>query len=558
MRDHCVQRPVHIVAWPKIWTTTSHRRPSNRKLAALPLAIGIALGIPMAAQASFPAEVDLSSLDGSNGFVLNGEAQYDFSGVAVSAAGDINGDGIGDLLIAARGADPNGSGSGRSYVVFGSDGALPNPFDLSTLNSLNGFWLNGEAVDDRSGSSVSAAGDINGDGIDDLIIGAPYADPNGNRSGRSYVVFGSDAGLANPFNLSTLNGSNGFVLNGEGAFDRSGRSVSAAGDINGDGVDDLIIGADGADPNGNYSGRSYVVFGSASELPNPFDLATLNGSNGFVLNGEAADDGSGRSVSAAGDINGDGIDDLIIGASSADPNGSYSGRSYVVFGSDTDLPNPFELSSINGTNGFVLDGEAAGDQSGRSISAAGDINGDGIDDLIIGAFTADPNGPSSGRSYVVFGSNNGFPNPFELSSLNDSNGIVLNGEAEDDLSGRSVSAAGDINGDGIDDLIIGADGADPNGNSSGRSYVVFGSDAGLPNPFELSSLNGSNGFVLNGEAEDDLSGRSVSAAGDINGDGIDDLIIGAYGADPNGAGSGRSYVVFGRGDAVFSDRFESE
>jgi hypothetical protein len=558
MRDHPVQRPGHIVAGQKIRAANSYRSPSNGKLAALPLAIGIALGTPLTAQASFPAEVDLSSLDGSNGVVLDGEAQYDFSGVAVSAAGDINGDGIGDLLIAARGADPNGSGSGRSYVVFGSDGALPSPFDLSTLNSLNGFWLNGEAVDDRSGSSVSAAGDINGDGIDDLIIGAPYADPNGNRSGRSYVVFGSDAGLANPFDLSTLNGSNGFALNGEGAFDRSGRSVSAAGDINGDGVDDLIIGADGANPNGNYSGRSYVVFGSASELPNPFELSTLNGSNGFVLNGEAVYDGSGRSVSAAGDINGDGIDDLIIGASSADPNGSYSGRSYVVFGSDTDLPNPFELSSINGMNGFVLNGEAAGDQAGQSISAAGDINGDGIDDLIIGAFTADPNGAASGRSYVVFGSDAELPNPFNLSTLNGSNGFALNGEAVGDNSGRSVSAAGDINGDGIDDLIIGADGADPNGNFSGRSYVVFGSDAGLPSPLELSSLNGSNGFVLSGEAEDDLSGRSVSAAGDINGDGIDDLIIGAPYADPNGSASGRTYVVFGRGDAVFGDRFESE
>jgi hypothetical protein len=485
MRDHPVQRPGHIVAGQKIRAANSYRSPSNGKLAALPLAIGIALGTPLTAQASFPAEVDLSSLDGSNGVVLDGEAQYDFSGVAVSAAGDINGDGIGDLLIAARGADPNGSGSGRSYVVFGSDGALPSPFDLSTLNSLNGFWLNGEAVDDRSGSSVSAAGDINGDGIDDLIIGAPYADPNGNRSGRSYVVFGSDAGLANPFDLSTLNGSNGFVLNGEGAFDRSGRSVSAAGDINGDGVDDLIIGADGANPNGNYSGRSYVVFGSASELPNPFELSTLNGSNGFVLNGEAVYDGSGRSVSAAGDINGDGIDDLIIGAFTADPNGAASGRSYVVFGSDAELPNPFNLSNLNGSNGFVLNGEAVGDNSGRSVSAAGDINGDGIDDLIIGADGADPNGNFSGRSYVVFGSDAGLPSPLELSSLNGSNGFVLSGEAEDDLSGRSVSAAGDINGDGIDDLIIGAPYADPNGSASGRTYVVFGrGDAVFGDRFE--------------------------------------------------------------------------
>ncbi len=139
-----------------------------------------------------------------------------------------------------------------------------------------------------------------------------------------------------------------------------------------------------------------------------------------------------------------------------------------------------------------------------------------------------------------------FPAELELSALDGTNGFVINGEAASDSSGYSVSAAGDINGDGIDDLIIGADGAGPNGNVSGRSYVVFGSDTGFASPFELSGLDGSNGVVLNGETTYDFSGGSVSAADDINGDGIDDLIIGAIGADPNGLYSGRSYVVFGR------------
>ena len=481
----------------------------------------------------FPAEFNLSDLDGSNGFVLNGEESFNFSGRSVSAAGDINDDGIDDLIIGAYRA--GNSRIGRSYVVFGSAIGLPNPFNLSSLNGSNGFVLNGESAFDYSGRTVSAAGDINGDGIDDLIIGAYRADPDGNDSaGRSYVVFGSDTGLPNPLDLSSLNGTNGFKLNGEAAFDDSGFSVSAAGDINSDGIDDLIIGAVGADPNGNSrAGRSYVVFGSDTGLPNPFDLSSLDGTNGFKLNGEAAFDDSGYSVSAAGDINSDGIDDLIIGAVGAAPNGnSIAGRSYVVFGSASGLPNPFNLSSLNGSTGFVLNGEALGDYSGRSVSAAGDINGDGIDDLIIGATGAEPNGDRfAGRSYVVFGSDSSLPNPFDLSSLNGSNGFVLNGEAERDFSGVSVSAAGDINGDGIDDLIIGAYGADPNGNSdAGRSYVVFGSDSSLPNPFDLSSLNGSNGFVLNGEVGDDYAGRSVSAAGDINGDGIDDLIIGATNA----------------------------
>ena len=548
------------------WSRTrNHARPGcQHRALALAIAGALALGMQSGAQSqSFPAAINLSNPDrGSTGFVLNGEAAGDRSGKSVSAAGDINGDGIDDLIIGAYRADPNGNDSGRSYVVFGSASGLPNLFNLSSINGLNGFVLNGESEYDRSGCSVSAAGDINGDGIDDLIIGAYLADSNGNsRAGRSYVVFGSDTGLPNPFNLSSLNGNNGFVLNGEESFDYSGRSVSAAGDINGDGIDDLIIGADEADPNDNMgAGRSYVVFGSDSGLPNPFNLSSINGLNGFVLNGEAANDASGRSVSAAGDINGDGIDDLIIGALGADANDNIiAGRSYVVFGSDSGLPNPFNLSSLNGNNGFVLNGEESFDYAGRSVSAAGDINGDGIDDLIIGADGAAPNGNGSGRSYVVFGSDSGLPNPFNLSSLNGSNGFELNGKAEFDFSGRSVSAAGDINGDGIDDLIIGAYAADVNGNNSGQSYVVFGSASGLPNPFDLSSLNGTNGFWFNGEAAADQSGRSVSAAGDINGDGADDLIIGANGADPNGImNAGRSYVLFGIvvTDLVFRDSFE--
>jgi len=263
----------------------------------------------------------------------------------------------------------------------------------------------------------------------------------------------------------------------------------------------------------------------AQAFPPSINLGSLSGADGFRLDGVAVSDNSGLSVNAAGDINGDGLGDLIVGAWAADPNGGQSGSSYVVFGQSTGFAATLALSSLIGSNGFRLDGVVASDFSGFSVSAAGDINGDGFGDLIVGAYRADPNGSASGSSYVVFGKSTGFTATLALSSLSGSNGFRLDGEAAGDYSGYSVSAAGDINGDGIGDLIVGATGADPNGNaSSGSSYVVFGKDTATVGNFTptlaLSGLTGSNGFRLDGVAAYDRSGYSVSAAGDINGDGL--------------------------------------
>jgi Ca2+-binding RTX toxin-like protein len=497
--------------------------------------------------ADFAAVIELSGLDGTTGLVVNG-ASGEAAGVAVASAGDVNGDGYDDFIISS-----SDSTNGAAYVVFGMASGFPASLDLSTLDGTNGFKLSGAAAGDAAGPSLSSAGDVNGDGYDDVIIGVRYNDPNGSKSGASYVVFGKASGFAADLDLSTLSGANGFKLSGVTAGDRSGVSVSSAGDINGDGYDDLIVGADAADTPASNSGASYVVFGKDGGFAANLDLSTLDGTNGFKLSGVAASDSSGHAVASAGDVNCDGFDDLIIGARTANPNGSHSGASYVVFGKAGGFAANLNLFTLNGTNGFKLSGVAAGDQSGFSVASAGDVNGDGFADVIIGAYFAAPHGTLSGASYVVFGKASGFPANFNLSTLDGSNGFKLSGETAQDFSGFSVSSAGDVNGDGYDDLFIGAKNADPHGSNSGSSYVVFGQAGGFAANLDLSTLDGTNGFKLNGVAANDVSGFRVASAGDVNNDGFSDLIIGALGVDTNGSNSGAAYIVFGHATTAASN-----
>ena len=468
--------------------------------------------------------------------------------------GDDDGDNVHDIIVTASdGAAANDVDQAVAITVTDEY----EPFELSMLDGGNGFTLPGIDAGDRSGASVSSAGDVNGDGYDDLIIGAWYADPNGrNNAGETYVVYGgaSAPGTSGVLDLSDLDGTNGFTLSGIDANDLSGNSVSSAGDVNGDGYDDLIIGAYFADPNGSYSGETYVVYGGASApgTNGVLDLSDLDGTNGFILNGIDRGDESGWSVSSAGDVNGDGYDDLIIGAWRGDPNGSNSGETYVVYGgaSAPGTDGVLDLSMLNGSNGFILNGIDARDFSGNSVSSAGDVNGDGYDDLIIGAFYANPNGDSNaGETYVIYGgaSVSGTGGRLNLSTLDGTDGFILNGIDQYDRSGRSVSSAGDVNGDGYDDLIIGAYGASP----AGETYVVYGgaSAPGTGGVLELSALDGANGFRLDGIDRGDRAGFSVSSAGDVNGDGYDDLIIGAHEAGRNGDRSGETYVVYGGASA---------
>jgi Ca2+-binding RTX toxin-like protein len=486
--------------------------------------------------------INLSRLDGTIGFTMKGIDSGDLAGFSASDAGDVNGDGFADLIVSAYQADPGGrSNAGESYVVFGR-GSFGASLELSALNGNNGFRLNGIAANDRSGFSVSGAGDVNGDGFDDLIIGSNQTDLIvGGEIGEAYIVFGR-ASFGASLGLGGLSGGNGVRLVGAGPEELTGFSVSGAGDINRDGFADVIVGALQADPDGRTNaGESYVVFGRGN-LGATLDLGTLNGNNGFTVEGVAAGDQSGVSVSEVGDVNGDGRADFIVGANGAD---GSSGAAYVVFGRGS-FNATLDLSALNGNNGFRMEGLAPLDTLGFSVSSAGDVNGDGIDDLIVGASRADLRGADNvGQAYLVYGRTN-FGANVDLGRLNGTNGLTINGVSDGDEAGVSVSGAGDVNADGFADVVVGAFRADPGGErNAGSAYVVFGGGS-LGATVELRQLDGDTGFRLDGIEVLDNAGRSVSGAGDLNGDGIDDLIVSGHQADPGGrSAAGESYAVFG-------------
>lgn len=426
--------------------------------------------------------------------------------------------------------------------------SFPATIELSEIAAGDGslgFVINGVNIADASGISVAIIDDVNGDGIDDVLVGAHYADRGeGTDAGEAYVVFGSESVFGGSLDLSALDGTNGFVIYGADSYDEIGSAVSSAGDINGDGIGDIIVGGHQFSYGRAGAGASYVIFGNADGFPAAIELASLDGNDGFVINGIDPEHETGRSVSSAGDFNGDGIDDLLIGTYRVNENGPEEPEVYVVFGSAEGFDASVELSALDGNGGFAitLDGTENStlwyNHLGFSLSSAGDINGDGLDDIIIGAPGGDPaKRYGAGQSYVIFGSENSFASRIDVTSLDGSNGFVINGIESGDVSGYSVAGAGDVNGDGIDDLLIGTkDQSDEY--VGGECYIVFGSTEGFGANFELSALDGSNGFVLVATETFAQDGLSVSGAGDVNGDGLADFIIGA-------SFESRSYVVFG-------------
>lgn len=494
--------------------------------------------------------IDLAELGTTHpGFRIVGIDKGDESGWSVSGAGDVNGDGFADVLVGSpEAAGPVGFYTGSVHLIFGKPGGF-DTIDVGDLPSDQGLAIYGAKQGDHLGSSVSGVGDLNNDGFADILMGAP--DTQGLRdsrphAGTSYVVFGKAEGFGT-INLHRLSHTKGFEIFGAVEGTGCGWSLSGAGDFNGDGYADVVIGT----KNSPRKSSAFVVFGKPLGFGS-IDLASLSSAEGFQIHGAKLFDGTGQSVSGVGDINGDGFADVALGlyvGHGPESTRRYAGGACVLFGRESDF-DTVDLASLSPAEGFRIHGAESRDFAGWSVSGAGDVNGDGFADMLIGARAADGPGNTrsgAGESYLIFGKAHGLET-LDLADLTINDGITIHGAERYDSSGWGVSGAGDVNADGFADIIIGCPGGDLREmdlNRIGTSYVLFGRAGGFTD-LDLGSLSATEALFLSGVMDDDQSGLCVSGAGDVNGDGATDFIVGAAYADSNGfADSGASYVVFG-------------
>ncbi|MFC7045614.1 integrin alpha [Halobacteriaceae archaeon GCM10025711] len=428
---------------------------------------------------------------------LRGESVGDGAGWSL-ASGDVNGDGQTDVLVGAPFNNSSvGAETGAVYLFYGP--VESGDVNLSRANAT----FTGVKPGDWAGFSV-AAGDVNDDGRDDVVVGAPLVDgPTTNNTGAAYVVHGRN--LSGDYSLASANA----TLLGVGTGDLAGRSVAVVPTVSGGPGEDVLVGAPLNNKAGLQAGTVYLF--ANESLSGSLSLADANA----TFTGEAADDNAGWSVSSAGDVNGDGWTDIVIGAiGNNTTTGANAGAAYVVFGGG--LTGDQSLAAADAK----LSGVGDGDNAGWSVSDAGDVNGDGYGDVVVGAPFNNSTATNAGAAYVVYGAGT-----LSNSSLVDAN-VTLTGEGVGDAAGWAVSSAGsgDITCDRFADVLVGAPRNDSTAPSAGAAYLVAGGRhlAGERNL-------GSAEAKLQGEGEGDLAGIAVEDGNDTSGDYLEDALVGAPG-----------------------------